>query len=401
MMNLENNSRKTSHKTNLCSRGFTLIELMMVIAIIAIIAAIAIPNLISARMAGNETSAIGSMKTISTSEALFSQRHREYGTLDDLYNDGLIDADLKDGEKNGYLFECILDAGRQGFRCDAEPANGNSGSRHFYTTHLDDNVWIKGTIHDSGDVPVPPVGPLPEVGTPTPEDEIAAALLDNIVIATLEDLFQLDRSNLESGVRNILGSYIKVQRILEELDSNGDGSLSFSEILSADVLSIARTIKGELIGPDYGGSLGSDSLINDIVNTYLGSVDSQLEIGIANESTPPQVLIEDMTGDPLSLLDRVVDPILQTARFNWYRGEGCFEVQFDASENDGTAYAWSFGEGGTGSGEMTSHNYPSKGTYLVTLTVDEYFWVTKEVTISENEFQVGKPVSIPRTVQNY
>ena len=51
--------------------GFTLIELMIVVAIIAIIAAIAIPNLLRSRMSANEAGAAGAMRTISTGEVAF------------------------------------------------------------------------------------------------------------------------------------------------------------------------------------------------------------------------------------------------------------------------------------------------------------------------------------------
>jgi type IV pilus assembly protein PilA len=52
-------------------RGFSLIELLIVVAIILIIAAIAIPNLIRARIAANESSAVGSLRTVNTSQASF------------------------------------------------------------------------------------------------------------------------------------------------------------------------------------------------------------------------------------------------------------------------------------------------------------------------------------------
>ncbi len=103
-------------------KGFSLIELLIVVAIILIIAAIAIPNLMRSKMAANQSSAVGSLRTINTAMVTYSTNYPSVGYATALSNLGgtaatcatttgatsatacLIDSVLATGAKSGYVF---------------------------------------------------------------------------------------------------------------------------------------------------------------------------------------------------------------------------------------------------------------------------------------------------------
>ena len=128
-------------------KGFSLIELLIVVAIILIIAAIAIPNLLRSRMAANEASAVGSLRTINTACVTYSTTYPSQGYPANLTNlspatsatstsADLIDSVLSAGTKSGYTFTFGGDGNTPsvGYSIQADPVSrGTSGQRGFYT----------------------------------------------------------------------------------------------------------------------------------------------------------------------------------------------------------------------------------------------------------------------------
>jgi type IV pilus assembly protein PilA len=149
---VQSNRATNLHKatSSASARGFSLIELLVVVAVILIIAAIAIPNFIQSKERANESTAVQNLRTITTANVIYSTT---YGigysaTLTNLGGNGttigqtnaeLIDSVLSTGQKNGYNYtyaQLATDASGNitSYSVNADPVAPNfTGTLHFYT----------------------------------------------------------------------------------------------------------------------------------------------------------------------------------------------------------------------------------------------------------------------------
>ncbi len=130
-------------------KGFSLIELLIVVAIILIIAAIAIPNLLRSRIAANEASAVGSLRTINTAEVTYASTYPANGFANNLayLGPGSTAGNTTAASTNAVLLDSVLG-------CSGATSSGSTCTKSGYTFSVSGPATLPISTYNSNAGPI-------------------------------------------------------------------------------------------------------------------------------------------------------------------------------------------------------------------------------------------------------
>jgi prepilin-type N-terminal cleavage/methylation domain-containing protein len=132
--------------------GFSLVELLIVIAIIGILAAVAIPQFLKTLESGRETAVIKTLETIHTNQATYLGKRQRFASLKELSDEGLLDSSYASNQPvSGYIYQSAPDVTADKYCVQATRVSESTASRDFNI----DQSGTKRFIESKSPSPVP------------------------------------------------------------------------------------------------------------------------------------------------------------------------------------------------------------------------------------------------------
>ncbi len=305
-------------------QGFTLIELMIVIAIIAIMASLALPDLTKAKTVAGEAEAVSSLRRLAAAQSIFKNASGDYAESLEVLSGGepngtsLLDSALKNGRKSDYVFQVSSNTSFT-WSATATPTDSDcrSGLRSFYVNQSGVIRW--GTCPERPTEDSPPLkhGDQADHDDSDADSTSTAYTFLNIISAmrSLAPGVASEDDPLVATTAETIRAEGFIYDVVKGLDANRDGSISREEFSLADVLGLAKILAAKITSTnDDMRSINDDAVLSVLIQEAKDFIVGKMpapspedtdsrdtEVKVSTELSPTQAtqiknLLEGVTG---------------------------------------------------------------------------------------------------------